>query len=101
MGLELKKCSRCDKIKEIAPSSAWCKSCVNTTRTAKYNSDPAYRKRIIDFSKKAQRKRYLKFKKWKDDYLDKHPCIACGNQDIRVLHFHHRGDDKKFILATA
>ena len=30
-----------------------------------------------------------------DNYLSTHPCIKCGNTDIRVLTFHHRDKSQK------
>jgi hypothetical protein len=32
----------------------------------------------------------LTVKKWILDYLATHPCVDCGNSDIRVLEFDHR-----------
>jgi hypothetical protein len=30
-----------------------------------------------------------------DEYLASHPCQECGNDDVRVLQFHHRDPRKK------
>lgn len=31
-------------------------------------------------------------REWLADYLRKHPCVDCGNEDIRVLEFDHLRD---------
>jgi Zn finger protein HypA/HybF involved in hydrogenase expression len=42
-----------------------------------------------------QRKRILSI-----EYLKQHPCVDCGNSDVRVLDFDHRGD-KSFGIGAA
>lgn len=36
-----------------------------------------------------------KAKRWVKEYLLEHPCVDCGNTDIRVLEFDHREPAKK------
>lgn len=41
-----------------------------------------------------------------DDHLSQHPCVRCGERDIRVLQFHHRNPKTKqhavgFMISKA
>lgn len=47
------------------------------------------------WEKQARQKR----KKFLKDYLRTHPCVDCGNADIRVLEFDHVRGQKKFNIG--
>ena len=39
--------------------------------------------------------------KFVNEYKLKHPCVDCGNDDIRVLTFDHVTDDKEIDVSVA
>jgi len=46
-------------------------------------------------------KRYPSIQVFLCQYLDTHPCVECGESDIRVLDFHHVRGKKKYELSQA
>lgn len=46
-------------------------------------------------ARKRNRETTEKVKEWVLDYLNNHPCVDCGNSDIRVLEFDHRDRENK------
>ncbi len=39
-------------------------------------------------------------RKWINGYLSEHPCVDCGNSDIRVLEFDHVEPEKKTFTIS-
>lgn len=55
-----------------------------------------HRQRVSNNRK--QRRAYLR--QCRDNYLQHHPCVDCGNSDIRVLEFDHVRRTKKENIAN-
>lgn len=95
----MKICTRCKieksltefnfKIKSLNKLSAHCKECSRSYIKNHYNNNKDY------YLKKA-RKRNLKIRdevrEFVRQYLKKHPCVDCGEEDILVLEFDHLHD---------
>ncbi len=66
-----------------------CKSC-DRTRAKKYFQDnkEAQMPNIL----KNKLKRKIRNKSFVNEYLRTHPCVDCGNTDLRVLEFDHQRD---------
>jgi hypothetical protein len=89
-----------DKAKGIR--QRWCKECLRQANKAHYrNNSQIYKDRAIkrNTSIIAENRRRI------HGYLSAHPCIDCGNTDVRCLEFDHvRGSKEADIgklLATA
>lgn len=39
--------------------------------------------------------------KWFEEFKKNLRCVNCGNNDFRVLEFHHKNDDKEFNVSDA
>ncbi len=64
----------------------WCKSCLAEANSTHYqNSKQVYLERALTRNARvnAENKRRLYA------YLSEHPCVDCGNTDIRCLEFDH------------
>ena len=96
--MERYKCCRC---KERLPREAfggktkradYCRPCHNEV-TVKYRAENIETVRATN--RRAAAKRYaINREKWREYLLD-HPCIDCGEKDIRVLDFDHREQSDK------
>lgn len=79
-----KICPRCgeerDAARDFSIGASWCKSC---------RADHARNRRANDENK---RRLYA--------YLSSHPCVDCGETDIRCLEFDHVRDNKSYNIAT-
>ena len=94
-------CPNCRKRREFGNRQGYCKKCRATAHRTKYHSDPVFRYNQIKRTSLIVKRNYAQYKKWKDGYLRTHPCVDCGNTDIRVLEFDHRNDtDKKFAICN-
>lgn len=56
----------------------------------KYNSDPEYRAKHLALVAKNKAKRKAALRALAGAWLLSHPCVDCGEDDIRVLEFDHR-----------
>jgi hypothetical protein len=76
-----RKASRPDGLQEV------CRDCNRETSRRYYAANRDRHVRTI-VERTARRRRELKG--FLADYLAKHPCVDCGNPDLRVLDFDHR-----------
>src|SRR6266850_1310044 len=49
--------------------------------------------------RKIRKRRFLRNRLWKRDYMLSHPCVDCGEADLRCLDFDHVTGEKKFSFA--
>lgn len=88
----IKTCTKCKKKKDVSDfhkhSSSkdglhsWCKPCALLVRKHHYEKHP-------EINKKARIKARQLGREFIRTYLSSHPCVDCGNDDIRVLDFDH------------
>lgn len=104
----MKACPRCKKeftIEEygvrkkegkIVPQ-VYCPRCTKAYRREHYqeNKEP-YKQRAI----KTRPLRIKKARNFIINYLLNHPCVDCGNSDIRVLQFDHVQGDKHYNVGN-
>lgn len=64
-----------------------CKTCTRADSASHYQAN---KKVYNDRAKKNRPVYYQKSKDYIVEYLRSHPCVDCGNDDIRVLQFDHR-----------
>lgn len=97
----MKKCTGCNTIKPLEEfgnnkskrdgKQTHCKEC-----RVKYNHDH-YEKTKHSWAESRRQssiKNRRKNQKYLESYLYDHPCVDCGESDIRVLEFDHIADDK-------
>lgn len=95
----MKKCPRCGETKQVSEFGrnahkkdglqSQCNSCRKTTSHAYYDKT----KQLHRESRAEARERHRKANQlYVRTYLESHPCVDCGNTDIRVLQFDHLGD---------
>lgn len=72
-----------------------CKVCKRAYDKAHYKANPHRREYIRANSDK----RIAEVREYLLDYLLTHPCIDCGESDIVVLEFDHRGDKRENIAS--
>ncbi|MBP6883812.1 MAG: hypothetical protein KBC06_01090 [Candidatus Pacebacteria bacterium] len=98
----MKKCSRCKKekspeefnfkIKNIGLRQLQCKECTRLLIKNHYNTNKQYY-----LSKARERNKMLRggINLFLSQYLRKNPCVDCGESDIAVLEFDHKGEVPK------
>ena len=59
---------------------------------------PAYKP--TEANARARAKATIRNQEYVGNYLLTHPCVDCGNTDIRVLEFDHIGDDKIYQIGV-
>ena len=101
----MKVCSRC-KIKKSLEEfvknkskpdgySTYCKSCKRIKDNESYRTSQARRDNIRRIRETATDKLDV----YLIEYLLSHPCVDCGNKDIRVLEFDHVDNNKEYNIS--
>ena len=108
-GFEMKRCPGCDTVKELGKfgsdrsakngKGGYCKECRSSKKKIKYRTDPVFRANCIKNSAKIIKEKYAKNMRLKNEYLNEHPCVDCGNTDVRVLDFDHIRGEKRFNIS--
>ena len=103
---DLKHCTSCDSYKSFDDfhknnqardgRNSRCKPC--RSAYVKANRPPYTGK--SEAMKRAQKKSWERNQKFMGDYLATHPCVDCGNTDIRLLDFDHITNDKQYGIGT-
>jgi hypothetical protein len=73
--------------------SYYCKDCARKRGRDFYHNNPNQKNKVVTRSK-ANR---IVLKEYVVSYLKEHPCVDCGESDIRCLDFDHRSDKIKAI----
>ncbi len=91
----MKRCCSCGELKQLEEFvknrskkdgiGSSCKVCKRIYDNNYYKENPKYRKDV----RKHKEAKVLILKDHVYNYLLKHPCIDCGNTDVRVLEFDH------------
>jgi len=96
--METKICTKCNDPKDIEEFSFHhpakqdgkrrpdCKECVRKRSALNYSTFPEQHKKRME---KVRLKARLAAKQFVTTYLESHPCIDCGEDDIVVLDFDH------------
>ena len=107
----MKTCKKCgeEKEEEQFPWSnedkGWkkghCRVCHNAYYRL-YYSDLIRKQKHHKRVEKVQKEQITKVRKMVMEYLEKHPCVDCGETNPLVLEFDHRDSSKKdFIVSSA
>lgn len=104
---EKKYCSGCEQEKSIESFSfkyktkgirqRWCKSCL---AAANRNHYIHHTQEYIDRAKTRNRRVIEENKRKLLEYLIQHPCVDCGNTDIRCLDFDHIRGSKTNTIGS-
>ena len=73
-----------------------CKDCMHERINTHYSANKKY---YVDKAKENSKKQDNRNRLFVCEYLSKHPCIDCGEDDIIVLEFDHQRD-KSFAVST-
>ncbi len=105
---KMKQCSKCKKeqplhefsfkIKAIRLRQSQCKKCTRLLIKNHYNTNKQY------YLLKARKRNKIVRDKINDflcQYLSKNPCVDCGERDIRVLEFDHKGTAIKIKAVSS
>lgn len=92
----MKICELCDQ--EISVYSRYCKT--HSDEVRKQRDRNRKRQQYLDGQayakvREAQLRQRETKRNWICEYLSSNPCVDCGESDIEVLEFDHRGDDTK------
>ena len=80
-------CGTARGMTEFPPKGNQCLACRRATGRAHYRANRAY---YLAKARRRTERVVLETREWLFCYLREHPCIDCGNRDIRVLEFDHR-----------
>ncbi|MBU2542070.1 hypothetical protein KJ785_00735 [Patescibacteria group bacterium] len=104
--MKLRTCSKCSKNKKEDEfnwknkkrgwRNSFCKVCHSDYRRSHYEKN---RKKYISKARKWNGRQTKKLREFVFKYLEKHPCVDCGEKDIRVLDFDHLRDKKMGIAS--
>jgi len=94
----MKTCTKCKVPKELKEfpvqskrpdgKASQCNTCSNERHRVRYHANPE----LKDIKAKSNRERSERNREYVHEYLRTHPCIDCGEKDIVVLEFDHKGD---------
>ena len=103
----MKICSRCKKeksvedfnfkIKSTGKRQIQCRECTRLLIKNHYKNNREYY-----LTKAKKRNKHIRgiINMYIKEYLLNHPCVDCGEKDLVVLEFDHRGDVKKFKAVS-
>ena len=104
---ELLRCRKCLAMKpwtefprrgrESLRLQTWCKACFSAYKAERHQKNHERETRRIH---RNQRARIRKNREQIDAYLLAHPCVDCGEADIRVLDFDHVRGEKRGDVST-
>ncbi len=99
----MKECTKCKKekpisefnfkIKSIGLRQGQCKECTRLLIKNHYNTNKQY---YLLKAKKRNKNLRDEVNNFLCQYLLKNPCVDCGEKDITVLEFDHKGEIPKF-----
>jgi hypothetical protein len=103
----MKICSKCGEEKELKyfglrkkskdGRTPHCKNCRKEWDAKSYKKRSIAHKALV----KARQQKILQDNHTRlASYLQEHPCVDCGNSDVRVLEFDHVRGNKSFGIAT-
>lgn len=103
----MKKCSKCRKekpfeefnfkIKSTGFRQYQCKVCTRLYIKNHYNRNRGY---YLEKAKKRNAEIKIVIYEYICKYLLKHPCVDCGESDLEVLEFDHKGEIPKFKAVS-
>ena len=101
----MKRCQKCKEYKDdeefswrwkqLGIRDDYCKSC-RKEYNKEYFNGPAKEKHLKQVRERKQAAREYA-REYVLNYLATHPCVECGETDIRVLESHHVGDKEDTI----
>jgi hypothetical protein len=103
----MKKCDHCKlpkeeedfnwKFKALGVRHNTCRECMSIHQK-KYFSGPAHDRHLEQVKERKDAAR-LVAREYAYQYLLTHPCEECGESDVRVLEFHHKGEKDMAVAA--
>lgn len=103
----MKTCSQCNTSKPLDQFYKWprskdgytaaCKFCKLAKNRSDYATDETKRNSRLSSVQEARKAR----REYVWDYLKLHPCVDCGNSDLRVLEFDHVRGEKVIGITRA